>query len=168
MRACPSFPGYSVSADGIVISSRRRRTPLVLRQTPGTKGYMAVSVATLSGFRSIGVHVLVADAFLGPKSSPKLQVRHLDGDHLNNCVSNLAWGTAKENAADRLRHGRYARGAKHHNAKMTEEQVHDLIERRRTGERVKSLALRFAVSVSTVEGIIYGKQWKHVKFRRLP
>jgi hypothetical protein len=35
-----------------------------------------------------------------------MQCRHLDGNPSNNRPDNLRWGTAKENAADMIRHGR--------------------------------------------------------------
>ena len=140
----------------------------VLKGTPTPRGYINVGIRVGSSSRPIGVHVLVADAFLGPKPFTTAQVRHLDGDTANNCASNLAWGTATENAADRLRHGRYARGAKHPGAKLTEEQVRSLLVRRADGEKVRDLAAAYSVSVSTIEAIIYGKQWKHITFKRLP
>jgi hypothetical protein len=58
------------------------------------------------------VHQLVAAAFLGPRPDG-LEVRHLDGDPLNNAVSNLAYGTRLENIQDKKRHGT------DHNAKKT-------------------------------------------------
>jgi len=45
------------------------------------------------------VHQEVAKAFLGPARGR--QVRHLDGDPLNNNLNNLAYGMAKENQEDR-------------------------------------------------------------------
>jgi hypothetical protein len=42
MKTCPSFPGYMVSADGIAVSTRRRRHPLILRQFVNRKGYHTV------------------------------------------------------------------------------------------------------------------------------
>lgn len=105
---------------------------------------------------------------VGPRPFPGAQVRHLDGNPANNCASNLAWGNATENADDRLRHGRYARGATHQNAKLNEEQVRHILRRRHAGEKVKHLASAFGVSISTIEGIIYGKQWRHVvEFKRV-
>jgi len=47
------------------------------------------------------VHRLVLLAFIGPSD---LQVRHLDGNPTNNNLSNLLYGTAKENAEDREFH----------------------------------------------------------------
>lgn len=167
MRACPSFPGYLVSDDGVVISLRRRLKPLILRHTIHRKGYHLVAVATPNGQRSIGVHVLVADAFIGPRPSSTTQVRHLDGNPHNNRANNILYGTPAQNAADRQRHGRYARGAQHHNSRLTEGQAMDILVKRAAGQKVKALALEFGVSRSTVEDLIYRKQWKHLEFRRV-
>ena len=53
------------------------------------------------------VHRLVAAAFIGPLPDG-LETRHLDDDPDNNRLSNLAYGTSKENKADMLRnHGHY-------------------------------------------------------------
>ena len=102
---------FQVSSDGVVYS---KRTGRILRQVSSKKGYKTVS--TRIGGRAgkcfcFKVHRLVADAFLEPAAQSlldacKLQghgrvlVRHMDGDKANNCASNLAWGTAQDNADD--------------------------------------------------------------------
>jgi hypothetical protein len=55
------------------------------------------------------VHVLVAAAFLGPCPDGQ-EVRHLDGDKLNNCLDNLIYGTRSENNLDTVRHGHHKKG----------------------------------------------------------
>ena len=50
------------------------------------------------------VHTLVATTFELTKRPGDYLVRHLDGNYKNNNVSNLAWGTDLENAADRKLH----------------------------------------------------------------
>lgn len=83
-----------------------------------------------SGYRFVGlsrnrknvirkVHVLVLEAFTGPRPSDLHQARHLNGDRTCNEASNLAWGTASENQLDTVRHGthrwsRYTRCTKGH------------------------------------------------------
>ncbi len=52
----------------------------------------------------------VARKYLPERPSLKHQIRHLDGNKMNNSYLNLAWGTAKDNADDRERHGRTVRG----------------------------------------------------------
>lgn len=68
--------------------------------------YLSVKLAKVGVTKTKYVHELVLLAFEGarPKSIEGCQIRHLDGDPFNNCLSNLKYGTAKENAADRALH----------------------------------------------------------------
>jgi hypothetical protein len=52
-------------------------------------------------------------AFAGPKPNG-LETRHLDGDHSNNALANLAYGTHAENMQDALRHGTNAKASRTH------------------------------------------------------
>jgi len=58
------------------------------------------------------VHSLVMLAFVGPRPA-ELETRHLDSNHLNNRLDNLAYGTHSENEQDKVRNGT------HHNARKT-------------------------------------------------
>ena len=52
------------------------------------------------------LHQMVAEAFIpNPRNLP--MVRHLDNDPSNNCVWNLAWGTALDNTRDCIESGRF-------------------------------------------------------------
>ena len=101
---------YEVSNAGQVrrvSAAQGTRAGLVLAQTPAKNrgGYMTVGLHRPGFPRKVfRVHRLVAAAFLGPTEG--LLVRHLDGDPTNNCLENLRWGDASENAYDRVRHGR--------------------------------------------------------------
>src|SRR5690606_38480338 len=67
-------------------------------------------------------HVLVAEAFIGPRPEGA-ECLHGDGDHTNNMVSNLRWGTKSENQLDSVRHGT------HHQANKTHcPRGHELVE----------------------------------------
>lgn len=131
-KPCPSFPGYFATDAGRIFTARKRRKlkgrhggtevfidPTYRRErkvftTP--KGYFRVVVVKNGRATATYVHALVLDAFVGPRPLG-MQGRHLDGNPQNNTPSNLAWGTFLENAADRARHGRYARGPAHPNYK---------------------------------------------------
>jgi len=109
-------PGYRVTDDGKVYScdhNWRGYGERELSQLPHKDGYLSVRL-TIGGRRKrFAVHRLVASGFLPERPSQVHEVRHLDGDKLNNAARNLAWGTPKENADDRERHGKTSRGASH-------------------------------------------------------
>lgn len=49
------------------------------------------------GIGNLKVHRLVAEAFLGPRPSEQAVVIHLNEDSKDNMITNLKWGTQKEN-----------------------------------------------------------------------
>ena len=116
MTAQKHTPQYEVTRDGRVFSvgsNWRGYGRREMRQTPNADGYPSVRL-TINGRRvRLAVHRLVAKQYLPPRPSPRHEVRHLDGDKNNPSAENLAWGTQKENADDRERHGRTSRGPAH-------------------------------------------------------
>lgn len=59
--------------------------------------YLAISARQGSEFQHVLVHLLVAEAFLGPPQGERNQVNHKDGDKHNNHHDNLEWATRTEN-----------------------------------------------------------------------
>jgi hypothetical protein len=84
-----------------------------LQQTPNDDGYPSVRLTLGDRRVRLAVHKLVAMAHLPPRPGPEHQLRHLDGNKMHCSARNLSWGTAKDNADDRQRHGRTSRGARH-------------------------------------------------------
>ena len=103
-------PNYRVCRCGRVwgAGKTRGRAYRAMRIKPGQGGYLWVQLQNPGRKRS--VHRLVAIVFHGPPPFHGAQVRHLDGNPINNTAENLAWGTAKQNAEDRDAHGRTATG----------------------------------------------------------
>jgi hypothetical protein len=102
-------------------------------------------VVCLHGKRNKKVHCLIAETFLGPR--PKnLDVRHIDGNKLNNSVGNLRYGTRAENNRDI-----YDYGSKTH--VFTIEQVLIIRDRLTAGELVGVLAREFSVGRNTISNI---------------
>jgi excisionase family DNA binding protein len=94
---------YQVSSLGQV---RNTKTGKLLSGWVNEDDYRRVTLSDGDEKKSFYVHLLVAEAFIGP-CPPGQQVRHWDGDSLNNRRDNLLHGTPKENCEDRdKRHGR--------------------------------------------------------------
>lgn len=155
-RPWPRDTRYLVGDDGTIIGLRGRPLKGVVRDgRPGT-------TVTLEGREQrILIAVIVCETFHGPRPEGR-QVAHEDGDPLNSRASNLAWKTAQENAADRDRHGRTARGEKNGWARLTEDDVLDIRARRASGETLDSIAYSHGVSLQHVWRICRREVWAHV------
>ncbi len=85
----------------------RSGNPLVRQIKPKANylGYLAVNLCRDKVQRTFKVHRLVAVAFLGSPTSPRMEVRHIDGTRDNARLENLQWGTHSENMLDSVAHG---------------------------------------------------------------
>ena len=165
-RTVPGYPAYEVSVDGVVRRCqgfRCRRAHRVLVPFIRPNGYAQVILYRDGRRQRFGVHQLVALAFLGPKPSLQHQVAHLDGQRLNNHVSNLAWLLPIENDAHKDLHGTRLRGSQIHSAKLVEAQVVLIRQALAVGIRQCALAQTYGVSDSTVSLIARAKTWRHVQ-----
>ncbi len=103
-RKVEQFRRLEVSNHGNVRTVWEHKTkvlkPMKMQTTVGS--YLKVSVTNVEDGkqRQIGIHNLVAEAFI-PKptsdSGVKLEPNHRDGDKRNNIVSNLEWMTRAQN-----------------------------------------------------------------------
>jgi DNA-binding NarL/FixJ family response regulator len=150
-----------VLQDGTVLSHYFGQVT-TLRPRLNRKGYACVSMRINGTSMNKAVHRLVADAHLPPRPSPIHQVRHLDGNKLNNHASNLAWGTPKENKADDKRLGVQIRGERQHFAKLTEDAVQQARAMSREGVSNRIIAEKFGVARNTIQSVVSRKNWKHV------
>ena len=88
-----------------------------------------------------------------------MEACHNNGVASDNRIDNLRWDTHHNNNQDRKTHGTYAKGEKHHMAKLTPEQA--LAIRRR--DVTKKQAMRdFGISNSQHHRIMTGKSWSHL------
>lgn len=114
VREIDYYPGYYVTVDGRIWSMRSggkghgpRRAWLTRRAHPKT-GHLRVDLRDFCGQKcTVGVHVLVALAWIGPCPGPGYLVRHRNGRPADNRACNLAWGTEEDNALDREWHRRH-------------------------------------------------------------
>lgn len=163
--AVPGFEWLEVSSHGRArswsphgsLSPERRRSkrPRMLKGLTCPLGYTRVGGP---GRTRHLLHRLVALAFHGPSDFEV--VRHLDGNPRNNVPSNLAWGSATENARDKALHGTLLMGVDHPQAKLDDDAVRAI--RAPSDESITGVARRFGVSRRLIRLIRDGKVWRHV------
>lgn len=133
----------------------------ILKVKPAKDGRMYAHLTVGGRGRTLAVHRLVALAFIGhPERGQELC--HNDGNPSNNVVTNLRWDTSKGNKADMILHGTRITGAKNHQTKLTEDQVHEIKYRFSKGDGNIALGREFDVSAGTIWAIRNGKSWRHV------
>lgn len=160
-KACPSYPGYEVSADGVVRTTQRRPRsayPIGYVLTPFTEkdGRVGVNLTINGKHRATRVARIVADAWIGPRPHPKFEICHWDGNPANNHYKNLRWDTRSNNHSDKLRHGTHQRGERSHRAKLTAEQVADI---RASTDLQRVIAARYGILQGHVSRIKNGLRW---------
>lgn len=93
----PSCPEYLASPHGAIWYKRANRLVLPREHATSVGSYLAISVRRGLQFYHALVHLLVAEAFLGPPHGDRCEVNHKDGDKHNNCYKNLEWASRTEN-----------------------------------------------------------------------
>ena len=128
--------------------------------TPPYAGYPRVN---LKGTGTEYVHRLVMLAFVG-KCPDGLVVRHLDGDSTNNHLSNLTYGTQKENGEDKVKHGRTVKlqGENHHLSKLTAPDVLLIRLLGTFGWSQSQIARVMGIAQPTARNVLLGITWSHI------
>jgi hypothetical protein len=164
-RQVPFWPGYEVSDTGLVRSWKPQRnfaktpdSPRVLLQKTDKYGYKVVRLYSNGRSKYVTVHRLVLFAFVVQEPIGKV-CRHKDGNRSNNNLTNLEWGTPKENSADSLLHGTRVLGEKVNTAKLTLEAV---LKIRQEAGTLTELSKRYGVTPTSIRNIKVGRTWANV------
>lgn len=196
-RAVVGYEGiYSVSSLGRVRRERSSRGTCAGRILCGSQqseGYWRVGLSRHRDQKVRLVHVLVAEAFLGPRPIG-CEVNHINGVKTDNRAENLEWVTRKENIAHSVRTGLAAfgdrngsrrhperlrrgdanpmrarpdlvpRGEKRGGAKLTPVRVRMIrMMRDDEGATYAEIARRFGISPVTAFRVAKRLKWRHVE-----
>ena len=165
-RPAYGLDNYRVGDDGSLwrfwAGGNRSDRPPRWTRLNGTKvdfGYVAFILKINGKYSRRLLHRLVLDAFVGPRPDGCVCC-HADGDAGNNRLSNLRWDSQRSNVADTKSHGRLRMGENHGGAKLTENQVREIIRLVNDGVSQRILAKTFGVSQPSISMIVNGKTWK--------
>ncbi len=130
MRPIPGIPHAYATEEGEIFTdhpgNRWRGKLHKMKPSDNGRGYLRV----MCGGRLQSVHKLVAAAYMGPAPEGK-EVNHKDGDKQNNRPGNLEYVSRSENMRHANAHGLAPKrcGERHHNAKLSDKQVEELIDK---------------------------------------
>ena len=106
------------------------------------------------------VHVLICEAFHGPRPTIQHEAAHGNGDRQDNRASNLRWATKLENERDKVEHGNSLRGTKHPLSKLTAPMVVQMrSEYAMGGITQRQLARRYGIGQAQVSEIVRRRAW---------
>lgn len=147
------------SVERVVVggSQKHRRVPPRVLAPDWSGRYARVTVSVDGEHLKLTVHLAVLEAFQGKR--PKgAQARHLDGNRKNNRLANLAWGTPKQNAADKRTHGTQPLGEAVGRGVLDTKKVARIIQL--CGRRsLSEIAHTVGCGVSTAHHVISGRTW---------
>lgn len=155
-----SFEMYRIYPDGRVKSDITDKFLTPITNTAGP-GYKMVRLSNTRGLRVWAkIHRLVANAFI-PNPSKLPVVNHLDGNSMNNDVSNLEWTTNSGNLKHSYLLGKKSsKGIKNGNAKLTDKNVKQIRLEYSTGIKEKQIAKKFGVTYTAIYQITRNRTWK--------
>lgn len=152
-KTVPGFESYECSHAGEI---RRVDTRREIAKTKLNSGYLGCTLHHQGKRWSTTVHRVVAITFISRPPSPGHEVNHINGDKLDNIVSNLEWVTHSLN--ERLK-GAVDNGQK----SLTDRQVFEIVKiRNETGASHAALAEMFGVCKATIGHILTGRTRTHL------
>lgn len=141
--------------NGIVIGKRGGRG------TPDSSGYLKMSVKINGCICNFFVHEIIAIA--GGLIPIDITIDHIDGNKMNNKLSNLQLLTNEDNISKTHKGKSKYKGSQSPMSKLTEGDVKE-IKKMLKNKNIKQIdiAKKYNVSKETITDIKQGKTWKHV------
>src|SRR5713226_9670644 len=157
------WKGYEVSNLGrvrslnrITVNGHRRKGQILKQFQSGPDKYLAVELNEKPKIKRIFIHHLVLETFIGPRTTNMLAC-HKNDDKFNNKLSNLYWGSTKQNHTDAINNNQTYIGVKNGNSKLTEIQVKEIkngYQFKIRGHGYTALSKKYNVNPQTIRLIV--------------
>jgi len=155
------FHDYLIYSDGTVESLL---TGKKITKRVGPKGYYQINLCINGKCKTFMFHRLMASVFIdNPHNLPC--VNHIDGNKLNNTLSNLEWVTYRYNTLHALKIDliHTARGKSTNNGRFEDFDIKEIRNLANNGMTQKEIADIYNVSKSAIQQIISRRTYDWVK-----
>jgi hypothetical protein len=141
IKVIQDFPNYTISSCGVVTNTKTGKIKSLIL---GKNGYYAIHLYHNGACRREYLHRLLCKHFK-PNPDNKRTVNHIDGNKLNNNLSNLEWSTDSEN----IKHA-HDTGLNKGSSKVTEDHLKQIYKRFFNGESLTAISKDFPYNNVTV------------------
>lgn len=153
----PGYNGkYHVSNMGR-IKSLHKKAPKILSSRLTTNGYPGLKLCKNGKINTVLIHRVMLITFYGERP-PHLECRHLNSVRNDNRLSNLRWGTKKENGQDKVMAGNSVG-----HGKLTPKDVVEIRYIKKWGLSNKIVGEAYGVSYDCISNVHLRKRWRHIK-----
>lgn len=154
------FNNYLIYEDGTVESLL---TGKKITKRVGPKGYYQINLCINGKCKTFMFHRLIASAFIeNPNNLPC--VNHIDGNKLNNELSNLEWVTHKENSQHAVKAGLFhpVKGKDSYQGHFSEDDIRSIRNLKNSGKSQYQIASLYNVTRSAIQQILNGNTYAWV------
>lgn len=146
---------YLINKSGQVYSIKYKK---IMKQSINKWGYATMGIYKNKKRFNVRVNRLVASTFI-PNPENLEQVNHIDGNKLNDHVSNLEWCSRLDNMRHASKNGIMASADRNGKSKLTTENVLDIVKMFSMDISCQEIADYYKVDRSTISCIKRGKSW---------
>lgn len=148
---------FEISQSGVI---RNVKTKAIKSQYVSDTGYYMITISKNNKSKPYRVHRLLANNFIENPKKLK-EVNHIDGNKLNNDLSNLEWVSHFGNMQHAFSTGLANNtGVKNGMAKLNESKVSEIKELLKNGVSQYKIAEKYNVSRSAILKIHLNKTWE--------
>ena len=159
MKEHPYWKGYSSSENGSVLGRKGSNLNPILHHT----GYHVLTLRQDGKQKQVRLHRFIWECHKG-EIPEGFVINHIDGNKINNKLSNLELVTPKENTqhafANKLMRPSY--GEQNSMSKLTNQDATEIIHRCLSGESNGSIAKDFGLHPNYVSLIRHKKRWRNL------